>query len=467
MPYSELVKNFNKIRRYMRDFYVYGFKSREDFDAKSTRTYDDERRRIESWLSDYMQFRQTTDGKIVSISIDSRSGKHNPFYKAWKTKSFTDGDITLHFLLMDILAETTPSISEATSTETASCGLTLAEILERIDDYLSEFPGSRTFDESTVRKKLKEYQQEGIVLSEKKGKTVFYCRAQEPVRIDPQALHFFSEVAPLGVIGAYCADKQEKEDSLFTFKHHYITSAMDSEILCMIFDAITRKNFVSVKTFVAKEKGERDVLLVPLQVRVSVQSGRQHLMAYSYRSRSITTIRIDHIDTVKPGGVCEEFDQYRKTLEVMSPHIWGVSTRSMTGMKMEHVEFTVYYSDEETFIHNRLIREKRFGTVEMLDKNHSRFSVDVYDSSELIPWIRTFIGRLTDVKFSNRIHNEKFQSDIRKMYALYGIEEDEPADAKKNADVKNTDVKNTDAEKPDVKNTDAVKPDMKKGGEPS
>ena len=28
MAYSELIKNFNKIRDYMRDFYVYGFKSR-------------------------------------------------------------------------------------------------------------------------------------------------------------------------------------------------------------------------------------------------------------------------------------------------------------------------------------------------------------------------------------------------------------------------------------------------------
>ena len=26
MAYSELIKNFNKIRDYMRDFYVYGFK---------------------------------------------------------------------------------------------------------------------------------------------------------------------------------------------------------------------------------------------------------------------------------------------------------------------------------------------------------------------------------------------------------------------------------------------------------
>ena len=29
MAYKELIKNFNRIRDYMREFYVYGFKSRE------------------------------------------------------------------------------------------------------------------------------------------------------------------------------------------------------------------------------------------------------------------------------------------------------------------------------------------------------------------------------------------------------------------------------------------------------
>ena len=104
MAYSELVKNFKRIRDYMRDFYIYGFKSRDEYTRKSARSYDDERRRLESWLGDYMQFRQTGDGKNVFISIDSRVTHHNPLYKAWKTKSFTDGDITLHFILMDILA---------------------------------------------------------------------------------------------------------------------------------------------------------------------------------------------------------------------------------------------------------------------------------------------------------------------------------------------------------------------------
>jgi len=40
MAYSELIKNFNRIRDYMREFYVYGFKSRCEYDKKSPRSYD-------------------------------------------------------------------------------------------------------------------------------------------------------------------------------------------------------------------------------------------------------------------------------------------------------------------------------------------------------------------------------------------------------------------------------------------
>lgn len=164
MAYSELIKNFNRIREYMREFYVYGFKSRDEYTKKSARSYDDERRRLESWLGDAMRFRQTPEGKSVFISIDSRVSRHNPLYAAWKTKSFTDGDITLHFILFDILHDH----------ETA---LSLAEIMEQIDMYLQNFHEPRVFDESTVRKKLKEYIVEGILAAEKHGKTVCYRRA--------------------------------------------------------------------------------------------------------------------------------------------------------------------------------------------------------------------------------------------------------------------------------------------------
>ena len=78
MAFSELIKNFRHIREYMRQFYVYGFRSRTDFDRKSLRSYDDERRRVESWLGEYMGFSRTRDGKNIFLSIDSRAACHNP-----------------------------------------------------------------------------------------------------------------------------------------------------------------------------------------------------------------------------------------------------------------------------------------------------------------------------------------------------------------------------------------------------
>ena len=48
MVYNELVKNFKYIRDYMREFYVCGFKSRDEFAGKIVRLYDDEHCRLES-----------------------------------------------------------------------------------------------------------------------------------------------------------------------------------------------------------------------------------------------------------------------------------------------------------------------------------------------------------------------------------------------------------------------------------
>lgn len=105
MSYRELIKNFKRIRAYMREFFVYGFKSRDEYDALSPRSYDNERRRIDSWLGEYMAFHQNAAGKRFFILVDSREIPHNPLYRAFKTKSFTDKAIALHFYLMDILAD--------------------------------------------------------------------------------------------------------------------------------------------------------------------------------------------------------------------------------------------------------------------------------------------------------------------------------------------------------------------------
>ena len=413
--YSELIKSFERIRAYMREFYVYGFKSRGDYTRKSARSYDDERRRIESWLGEHMRFVRTPEGKNLFISVDSRRIRHNPFYHAWKAKSFTDGDITLHFILFDILY--TPSVR-----------LTLSELLQRIDeDYLSGFPDPRMPDESTVRKKLKEYCEAGIIETERVGRSVYYRRA-ETLDISglTDALHFFSEVAPCGVIGSFILDKTEEDSDLFAFKHHYITGAMDSGVLAALFLAMREKRAVAVTNISRRRDTPKTVRLIPLRVLISVQSGRQHLLAYTPEHRSFDTYRIDHLSDVKLLEPSSELEGLRAALDGMRNKMWGVGLKRRQGAddRPEHVDFTVRVGDGEEFIVKRLEREKRVGRVERLDAHTYRFTAEVYDAGEMLPWIRSFICRITALHFSSKVLEEQFRSDLSAMYRMYGIEEE-------------------------------------------
>lgn len=414
--YSELIKNFERIRAYMREFYIYGFKSRDDYSKKSARSYDDERRRIESWLGDHMSFVRTPEGKNVFISIDSRTIRHNPFYNAWKAKSFTDGDVTLHFIIFDILYN--PTIKH-----------TLAEIMEQIDDkYLSNFDEPMMFDESTVRKKLKEYCEAGIIATEKVGRKMFYYRTEDIDISDMNdVLHFYSEVAPCGVVGSFILDKTEADSDEFTFKHHYITSAIDSGVLAAVFTAMREKRIITISNLSRRRDMPRRNRIIPLRVLISVQTGRQHLLAYLPEYNSFQSYRVDYLSNVKFEEVTPRFDELRHQIDQMQSKMWGVSTkRNKWGVeKLEHVDFTVKVGDNEEYIIKRLYREKRVGSIEKIDDHTYRFTADVYDVSEMIPWIRTFICRIVDMNLSSRTLENQFKSDLEAMYRIYGIGEED------------------------------------------
>lgn len=414
MAYFELIKNFDRIRDYMREFYLYGFKSRNEYTKKSARSYDDERRRVESWLGDYMSFRHTPEGKNVFLSIDSRVSRHNPLYAAWKTKSFTDGDITLHFILFDILHD-------------PDTALTLGELNSQIDRYLAPFSDPKVFDESTIRKKLKEYTEEGIIVQEKHGKTMYYRRAPAALNVSTDILDFFSETAPCGVIGSFLLDKEAPHTDPFAFKHHYITSAMDSEVTCSLLAAMAEKKAVTLQVTHRRGEHTTENRIIPLRLRISVQSGRQYLLAWVPEEDRILPYRTDSILSVKTEGVCGQYDQYRRQLEQMIPHLWGISTPASADQPLEHITFTVEYTDDEAHIPGRLEREKRCGIVEQLGKNSCRFSADVYDALELLPWIRTFICRITRFECSNSEVETRFREDLLRMYRMYGLEGGEGA----------------------------------------
>lgn len=255
-----------------------------------------------------------------------------------------------------------------------------------------------------------------------------YYRRTESTDISDlnDVLHYFSEVAPCGVIGSFILDKEESDTDAFTFKHHYITGAIDSGVLASLFTAMREKRAVTISNMSRRRDMPRRNRIVPLRVFISVQSGRQHLLAYLPEYNSFHSYRVDYLSNVKLEDPTPRFDELRTELDRMQSKMWGVSVKrnKWDAEHLEHVEFTVKVEDNEDYIVKRLYREKRIGTVEKLDENTYRFSADVYDSSEMIPWIRTFICRIVKMNFSNRSIENQFKKDLEAMYWMYDVKEE-------------------------------------------
>lgn len=411
MSYNELIKSYSRIRDYMREFFVYGFKSRSEYEQKSARSYDNEKRRIESWLSDYMAFHQDSSGKNVFLSVDSRRIPHNPLYQAWKAASFTKNDISLHFLLLDILSTEDPK--------------SIPEIMDIMDnEYLPLFSNAEPFDESTLRKKLREYVKLGLVVHSKQGRQLTYTLPDSKINLSAwqDALEFFSEENPLGIVGSFLMDKIDKSkpyDSIFSFKHHYLLFTLDSGVINDLLIAIHEHRKVELQLFGRLKKSAHGLRTLPLKFYISTQGGRQYVAGYNTRTRKINFYRLDAIQKVTLLEVQPEYEDHFHILREQTQHIWGVS--SGRGL-MEHLEMRLSIDPEDTHIIQRLKREKRCGHIEQTDETTWMFKADVYDAQEMLPWLRTFIGRVESLTCSDPIVTARFWSDYALMKKMYGGE---------------------------------------------
>ena len=441
--FQELIKSFGKSRDYVRDFFVYGFKSRQDFtsDKKSARTYDDERRRITSWLGKYVE-EETAESegsrvKNISLQMDSNLLDENPLFAVWKTKSFTDNDVMLHFCIFDILSEK----------ETLYTANEIADILS--SDY------ALAVDTQMVRRKLNEYVKEGLIETEKQGKSLLYKRGfsyQELYdggdgSVDglTDAMALMQLDSPFGFVGNIILDSIDSKNELFRVKHSFPSFTLEDEVLLQILEA--KNNFHILKFEVKSNRNEKVQIIfgVPLKILISIRTGRRFVcICQKLRSKGedinryrFVTLRLDQIKKItelSSSEIDEKTDisdlnklEVMNNLETNIDYVWGVS---FSGNKTK-LKLTLSIDEKyEDFIIQRLVREGKNGQVTRLEENLFSYEKVVFDAREMFPWLRTFIGRMVDIRFifldgelnevgENRKLRNDFLKDIREMEQIY------------------------------------------------
>lgn len=121
----------------------------------------------------------------------------------------------------------------------------------------------------------------------------------------------------------------------------------------------------------------------------------------------------------------EPFDDYlffREKLCQNLPLCYGVSFGAVHGMDTIRLTLSVREGRED-YILQRLEREGRGGTITHTGKNTYVYEISVFDGNEMMPWIKTFIGRILSFESNNVCLRRKFYRDVHTMARMYHIQE--------------------------------------------
>ena len=406
--YTELKKNFLGIRDLLRQFIIYGDMSRSKLpNNASVRSFDDDLRRIKSWLKDIVVFKSVNGEKRYSVLVDPSDVESNPFFETYKYKSFTEKDINLHFLLLDILKNKKLTVNE-------------------ISEEICRLSGNADYETNTIRNKLNEYIDIGLIKLHKQNKNYYY--KLEKTGINDllkhnknlfEAVKFFGSIAPIPTVSGYILDKIDSaENSGISFRHQFLANCLDDIIIIDLVKAMQSDSFVEITNDSPNTHKITKNKLFPFKILVSLNTCRSYIMGYSTRFENFSFFRIDYIKEVKILEKAEKASEFKKLINESLPYCYMLNMDLKH--KIENFEMTLKIDENtEKHILRKLNQEKRGGTVTKIAPNTFLYKRQLYNTQEIMPWVKSFIGNIISIKGDNQKDIDCFYEDIEKMDNIY------------------------------------------------
>ena len=222
-------------------------------------------------------------------------------------------------------------------------------------------------------------------------------------------------------MGSFIEDKFAACSSVFSYKHHYLLHALESDVLLDLLAAMERRQCVRIES--CSSRGNNiSFRVLPLKIYVSTQSGRRYVMCWFFKAHRIIFCRLDNLERVLEAKPVHDYDKFCAMAEQMEQHLWGVSMNRGLPLLMPWSMWSLSCASAVTSrIFCNVWSGKAMRTSGKTDAEHYRFIADVHDAGEMLPWLRTFIGRIESFSCSNKAVEEKFWQDLAEVYAMYGV----------------------------------------------
>jgi hypothetical protein len=268
----------------------------------------------------------------------------------------------------------------------------------------------------------------GILGYEKDGKTGYYFLKDHILSKLPsatlehltEALLFFQNTLPLGILGNFILQKASHKSNIFAFRDLHFTHTLEDEIMLSLFCAIKNHNKILLVHPSLKEN-----YVLPIKILDNIKQGRRYVIVYHYNANKYLFYRLDNIYKV---NILEDIDPGFSTklsiVNVLLENSWGVSFINPESPTLEKWVLTLHIDDQkEKYLLKQIEKENKEGTLNKLSKNTYLYTINVLDANEMAPWIRSFTGRILDIKCTNQEVLGRIIHDVKLMKSYY--EEDD------------------------------------------
>ncbi len=245
---------------------------------------------------------------------------------------------------------------------------------------------------------------------------------------------FFSQTSMLGVIGSYILNRlPERKNDFIYYKHNYLKRALNDYNNIDLLYAIENKYWtvIEYRNASMNDLEYQRLVCFPIEIRESVNDGRQYLIYYHPIYRSVSAVRIEFIDSITIGTMPadENFEQDIERARILIKHTWGTAFNNFAEGNLKEplvprkLRIVIKYDESEGFIRARVRRElRRIASFEeiMLD-GHGRcieITADVANHYEMLQWLRSYTRRIVSAEIDGE-PLDSFTADIEKTYLRY------------------------------------------------
>ena len=424
------VDRYETIRQMLHQLFVYGCYDRVQgakLQETSGSSYSENIKRVKYfWPEQVSADRNLTGKKISRFPFSRYSTRTNFLARSYAIRSFRPQDINLYVFLLAALADgRMRSISqlkemmdEATFADEERTEETSGTQREQIMYY------------PMVRAKLEAMTAAGFLIEEREGASRSYRLADDPLEAfsteELSALYrvvaVYRDRLPLSSLGYRVQDvlgavlSVARGDDVPEVSERmpegvFSQSLLNDDLVYRILCAIERHHRVRICL-------KNEILhVIPLHLIFDQAYGRQYL--FGVKEAGETFIR--RLDLIHG---------FTETVEPFDPAAWHAAENDLrylwnaaladAGQRPTPHEVTIdfRFSPQDGALKERLLRERRQGTIEQETPGHWRFRITLYDVRELIPWLRTF-GRCVSVQDEAQHIGKTLADGWRELRASY------------------------------------------------